>query len=98
MTPTLSFAVQVGIVMIPAIIFIAAKRRILGVRARLALGLILAVAAGSLAFHLASEHGWRPIAKSGKTVDLQPSTLFLINTGSLLLVVIVLTFAKKKPA
>ena len=98
MTPPLSFAVQIGVVMIPAVLFITVKRRVTAVGMRLSLGLLLAVAAGGCTFYLAKEQGWRPIAKSGRSVDLEPITLFVINTLSLMLVFVVLTFAKKKAA
>ncbi|MGC4071598.1 MAG: hypothetical protein QM760_03640 [Nibricoccus sp.] len=98
MTPTLSFLLQFGLPMVPALLFIFVKRKIPSVGVRLAIGVVLAVAAGVFAFYLAKEHGWRPVAKSGKSVDLEPGTLFLINTISVLSVVLLLTFARKKTA
>ena len=95
MDPIVSTVIQFSIVMVPSLVFILARRKVSAIRSRLTLGAILAVFAGSVAFYLASNHGWRPMAKFGKVVDLAPLTLFAINSVSLMFVFTILTFAKK---
>ena len=96
MTQPISFAVQIAVVMIPAFVFIFAKPRIESIGWRMALGVLLAVIAGGVTFYLAAEHGFHPIAKSGRVVDLAPVTLSVINTALLLFVFSVFAFAKKE--
>jgi hypothetical protein len=95
MDPLVSTAIQIAIVMLPSIAFILLKRKVTAVRSRLSLGVVLALLAGSVTFYLASNHGWSPMAKSGKVVELAPVTLFAINSVSLMLIFTILTFAKR---
>ena len=91
-----TIAIQLGLIFIPVLLFIFIKKPITAVAARLVCAVVLALISAACAYHFASVYGWRPMAKSGKSVPLGPTALAAIHGVTLIFVLVVLTFAKKK--
>ena len=96
MNPLTSIAIQFGIIFVPVLLFTVLKKKIAAKPMRLACALFLTLICGICVYYLASEYGWRPIARSGKFAALAPSTLSAIYTVSLMLMLTVISFAKAK--
>jgi hypothetical protein len=91
-----TYLIQYGVLGTALLVFIVAKRKILPVSRRLALGVILAMIVTATTYYFAVEHNWRPITKSGRPVTLGPPAISAINGVVILIGSIVLTFAKKR--
>ena len=87
-------AIQVGLIFVPAILFIVLKSCIKSKGARLFLSILLAAGTGACAFFLASEYGWKPMMKSGRPVDASPVALFWIFAGTILVILLLFVFSK----
>jgi len=87
-------AIQAGLIFGPAILFIVLKSYFKSNGARLFLSILLAAGTGTCAFHLASEHGWKPMMKSGRPVDVSPVASFWIFSVTILIILLLFVFSK----
>lgn len=91
-----AIAIQIGLIFGPVVLFFLIKSRFVRKRASLVFALVLSLLTGWVAFYFASEYGWQPRAKSGRTMALPPALLFWVFALGILIVL--LLFILVKPA
>jgi hypothetical protein len=96
-----SFAIQVGILVVPIVLFVLVKPKVGAKASRVTLAVCLGVIMGAVAHFLASHYGWRPIASGGKLVPFGPAALGVtvgaVLVATLSLVAVAKPLKKEKP-
>jgi hypothetical protein len=96
MQDLVGFLIQGGLIFGPVLLFIFVKSQFSSGIARFLLAMMISAGTGWCAFYAAAEHGWKPMLKSGRTIDIAPGPVSWIFGGSILF--ILLLFAFSKPA
>lgn len=76
MSTVLNLLIQLGLIFAPFVVMLMVRLRFRSRWIRLFCAIGIALATGWLAYHAASELGWRPRLKGGHTVGLSPAGLF----------------------
>ena len=97
MKPLLSIAIQLLLVVVPVGAIIIVKKKVTAVKARVAAAVVVALVAGAVAYYAALRYGWQPLTRGGKSANLSPAIVGTMTTAGLLLALVFLALAKKRP-
>lgn len=89
--------VQVGLIVVPVVLFVGLKTRLATVPLRLAMAVVVALLGGALTYYLAARHGWRPTANGGRPIPISPTVVAAIHATGILITCVVLSVVKPRP-
>lgn len=95
MHPFPSILIQFGLIAAPLMALLFIKARVSSVIVRLACAVLLALAAGASGRYLATEFGWQPVLRSGRSISpVEPQALFWIFAGAILALLLIVVFSR----
>jgi hypothetical protein len=95
-TDTGRVSVQLALIIAPVALFIFTKKAVKARAPRIGIAFLVAALAGAVAYYLAAQYGWKPLARGSKIVEFSPAGLFGVHFAALFITLTVLALAKPR--